>query len=101
MPPASLGRTDRPRGRGSGLPRTFWYVNFRELRQGEVRWVPGPMGENFSGSCTVTHIPHLQTSTIGIICSCLQPVLQLEGCILAIRACFEKCSFDKEGHIDG
>jgi len=28
--------------------------NFGELRHGEVRWVPGPMGENFSGSCTVT-----------------------------------------------
>jgi hypothetical protein len=26
---------------------------FRQF-QGEVRWVPGPMGENFSGSCTVT-----------------------------------------------
>jgi len=28
--------------------------NFQELRQGEVRLVPTPMGENFSGSCTVT-----------------------------------------------
>jgi len=30
------------------------YANFRELRHGEVRSVPGAIGENFSGSCTVT-----------------------------------------------
>src|SRR5215203_4868859 len=29
-------------------------ANFLELRYGEVRLVPSPMGENFSGSCTVT-----------------------------------------------
>jgi hypothetical protein len=30
------------------------YANFVELRYGEVRLSPGPMGENFSGSCIVT-----------------------------------------------
>jgi hypothetical protein len=49
----------------------------------------------------IAHIPHLQTSTIGIICSCLQPVFAALGYILAIRACFEKRSFEKERHIDG
>jgi hypothetical protein len=29
-------------------------VNFGELHKGEVRLSPGPMGENFSGSCIVT-----------------------------------------------
>jgi hypothetical protein len=29
-------------------------ANFLELRTGEVRLVPGPTGEDFSGSCTVT-----------------------------------------------
>src|SRR5918999_3194551 len=29
-------------------------VNFLELREGEVRLVPGRLGENFSGSCIVT-----------------------------------------------
>jgi len=29
-------------------------MNVVELRQGEVRLVPSPMGENFSGSCIVT-----------------------------------------------
>src|ERR671910_595800 len=28
--------------------------NFLELRHGEARLVPGPMGQDFSGSCTVT-----------------------------------------------
>jgi hypothetical protein len=30
------------------------HANFSELRHGEVRLIPGPMGEDFSGSCTVT-----------------------------------------------
>ena len=30
------------------------FLNFLELRKGEVRLSPGPMGENFSGSCIVT-----------------------------------------------
>jgi hypothetical protein len=29
-------------------------MDFGELRQGELRLCPGPMGEDFSGSCTVT-----------------------------------------------
>ena len=29
-------------------------ANFAELRQCEVQLSPGPMGENFSGSCIVT-----------------------------------------------
>jgi hypothetical protein len=29
-------------------------VNFRALRYGEIRLVPGWMSANFSGSCTVT-----------------------------------------------
>src|SRR5215217_1396310 len=49
-----------------------------------------------------THIPHLQTSTIGIICSCLQPVFAPLGLYLGDQGVlFEKCSFDKEGQIDG
>ena len=30
------------------------FLNLLELRKGEVRLSPGPMGENFSGSCIVT-----------------------------------------------
>ena len=37
------------------------YAEFRELRKREVRLSPDPMGEDFSGSCTVTsRIPLIQ-----------------------------------------
>src|SRR5215203_760112 len=36
------------------LPELLATANFRELRHCEVRLVPSPMDENFSGSCTVT-----------------------------------------------
>ena len=35
-----------------------------------------------------THIPHLQTSTIGIICSCLQPVFAVLGLYLGDQGVF-------------
>jgi hypothetical protein len=34
------------------LPKN--YAEFRELRKREVRLSPDPMGQDFSGSCTVT-----------------------------------------------
>jgi hypothetical protein len=40
--------------RGDGTTRYSCGPNFLELRQGEVRLSPGPMDENFSGSCIVT-----------------------------------------------
>jgi hypothetical protein len=38
----------------SYTPSSVYVANFRELRTCEVRLCPGPMGENFSGSCIVT-----------------------------------------------
>jgi hypothetical protein len=42
-----------------------------------------------------THIPHLQTSTSAITCSCLQRVSAVLSHFWAIRAYLEKCSIDK------
>src|SRR5215208_7097036 len=68
------------------------------LRQS--RALPGAKKERLS--VRRAHIPHLQTSTTGIICSCLQPVFAPLGLYLGDQGVlFEKCSFDKEGQIDG
>src|SRR5215208_3770163 len=62
---------------------------------------PITSAEGLSTGVARTHIPHLQTSTIGIICSCLQPVFAPLGLYLGDQGVlFEKCSFDKEGQID-
>src|SRR5215217_9646429 len=42
------------RAREHGPALASSWANFRELREREVRLVPVPMGENFSGSCIVT-----------------------------------------------
>jgi hypothetical protein len=44
---------------------------------------------------SLTHIPHLQTSTIVFICSCLQLVSAVFSHVWAFRAYLEKCSVDK------
>ena len=50
---AKLGAT--PIWRIFGVARALQSVaNFGELCHGEVRLSPGPVGEDFSGSCTVT-----------------------------------------------
>ena len=47
--------------------------------------LPRPSGDALTLSGRSTHIPHPQASTIGIICSCLQPVFALLGLYLGDR----------------
>jgi hypothetical protein len=67
-------------------------VNFRELRQGEVRLGPGPMGEKFSGSCTVTRRNHLihNGATAATKSGCFLPQRGAVGSLSGGWRCVEK-----------
>src|SRR5215203_6968243 len=87
----------------------FWRTDFRAVRLpgGRAARASRTTRNSDRDQCSriepqsISHIPHLQTSTIGIICSCLQPVFAPLGLYLGDQGVlFEKCSFDKEGQID-
>ena len=52
-----------------------------------------------SANFALTHIPHRQTSTSAITCSCLQHVSAVLSHFWAIRAYLEKCSIDKKSAV--
>ena len=52
-------------------------------------------GLRITTSKATAHIPHPQTNTSAITCSCLQRVSAVLSHFWAIRAYLEKCSIDK------
>ena len=47
-------RIPAPLANGASMTACTYWSNFLELHHDEVRLNPGPMGQDFSGSCTVT-----------------------------------------------
>jgi hypothetical protein len=67
-------------------------ANFLELRQGEVRLSPGPIGEHFSGSCTVTSRNSLihNGATNGTKSGSFDPKGEQQGLLSRVCRCVEE-----------